>query len=372
MSNFTKAFSVFVGTIIGAGIFGLPFVALKSGFFIICLYFLFMAVIVALAHSLLGEVVLGTKKIHRLPGYVGEYLGPRWKKFALFIICFGLIGTLLAYLIIGGEFLNLFFSPYFGGNPTLYTLLFFGLGTLLIFQGIKSISQIEFTFLLLFFVIIYLFFAKTFHSINLNYLKNIDLNFLTYPYGVVLFSLWGSALVPEVKEILGKDKAKLRKVIFLGITAAVIIYLFFVFIILGICGPNTSHEAIYGLAQTAGDGIVKLGFIFGATTCFTSFIALGLTLKKVFWYDLGLSKNLSWFIACFLPLFLFLAGLREFIDVIGITGAIAVGIEGIIIIFLYKEFLKKKFSLKMNSLFYVLPIIFIFGIIFEILYFTTK
>ncbi len=145
--NFIKSLAVFTGTVIGVGIFSLPYVASKAGFFIILLYFLAMAFIAIITHFIFGEVALGTQGIHRLPGYVGKYLGLRWKKVSLLIIGLGLMGALLAYLIIGGSFLNSFFGPFFGGSEILYTLLFFIAGSYLIFRGIKSISQIELSLL---------------------------------------------------------------------------------------------------------------------------------------------------------------------------------------------------------------------------------
>lgn len=378
---FLKALSVFLGTIIGVGIFGLPFVALKGGFFVVVFYFLFMVLVAVSVHFLFAEVVVGTKKIHRLPGYVGEYLGEPLKKITFFVVVIGLMGALLAYLIVGGEFLNSLFSPYFGGNLTIYTLLFFVLGTYFVFRGIKSISGVEMSLLIVLLGILIIFFIKVFPSINIDHLKTLNLKFLIFPYGIILFSLWGSAIIPEIKEMLDvsllkktQQKAKLqknlKKVIFLGIIIATAVYLFFIFIVLGASGSGTSKEAISGLSQVLGGNIIKLGFIFGVITCFTSFLALALTLKKIFWYDFGLSKNLAWFITCFLPLVLFLLGLREFIDIIGFTGAIALGIEGIIIVFLYRAFLRKKFSQKINPGFYLLTGIFILGIIFEIVYFT--
>jgi len=373
MVNFLKALSVFAGTIIGVGIFGLPYVALKAGFGIVVLHFLFITGIAIIVHLIYGEIVLGTKTLHRLPGYAGEYLGLGWRKFAFLMIGLGLTGALLAYLIVGGEFLYLFFSPHFGGNILIYTFLFFSCGAILIFRGIKSISLIELLLLIVFFFILIVFFIKAFPFINLEHLEQVDLRYFILPYGVILFALWGSNMVPEIKEILGGDRKTLRRVIISGILLATITYLFFIYTILGASGSHTSKEAISGLAQMLGDNIIKLGFLFGIITCFTSFITLGLTLKKVLWYDFNLSKNFSWFIACFLPLALFLAGLREFIEVIGLTGAVAIGFMGIIIVFIYREFLKtklkKELSPKMNLLFYILPGFFILGIVFEIFYF---
>ncbi len=38
--KFLKAWATFTGTIIGVGIFGLPFVTMKAGSFVVLLYFL--------------------------------------------------------------------------------------------------------------------------------------------------------------------------------------------------------------------------------------------------------------------------------------------------------------------------------------------
>jgi len=366
---FLKALAVFLGTVIGVGIFGLPFVAQKAGFFVALFYFLLMALVVILINLLFGEIILGSKKTHRLPGYVGEYLGEKWKKISFFIITIGLMGALLAYLVIGGQFLASFLSPYFGGSSTFYTLLFFSLGAYLVFRDIKSISGVELSLLFVFLIILILFFIKAMPAVNIDYFETLDLKFLFLPYGVILFSLWGSAVIPEIKEMLAGKRAYLRKVIIWGTIFSAVIYLFFIFIVLGVSGPSTSEEAISGLNQALGGNIIKLGFIFGVITCFTSFLTLALTLKKTFWYDFGLPKNLAWFLTCFLPLTLFFLGLREFIEIISFTGAIALGLEGIIIVFLYRGFLLKKFSRKMNLVFYSLIGVFILGIVLEIIYF---
>jgi len=366
--GFVKALSIFLGTVVGAGIFGLPYVASKAGFFIVFLYFLILGAIAFFIHLIYGKVALGTAGLHRLPGYVEKYLGIFWKKISFLVIALGLFGAILAYLIIGGQFLKIFISPYFGGKLIVYTLLFFTLGALLIFWGLKSISQVELSLLIVLFIILLLFFFKALPRIDLNNFKNMNLGSLFLPYGVILFSLWGTSVVPEIKEMLEGDRRKIKKVLLSGIIISSIFYLFFAFIVFGVSGASTSKDAISGFANILGNGIVILGFIFGVITCFTSFITLGLTLKKVLWYDFGLSRNLSWFIACFFPLFLFLLGLREFIDVICWTGALALGIEGIIIVFLYKSFLKKKFSQKMKPVYYLLPLVFFIGIVFEILY----
>lgn len=369
MRDFLKALAVLVGTIIGVGIFALPYLASKAGFFITIFSFLIISFVVIAVYLIFAQVCLGTKTTHRLPGYVEKYLGSNWKIFSFLIIICGMVGACLAYLVVGGEFLKFLFNSYLGENNLAYSLIFFFLASFLIFRDIKAISQIELFLVFVLLFILFIFFFKALPFIDLNYFKTINWHYLFLPYGVIIFSLWGSSVIPEIKEMLQGDEQKLRKVIYSAMTISVLAYLFFIFIIFGACGGSTSQEAISGFVTRVGDGIIKFGFLFGVIACFTSFLTLGLTLKKVFWYDFGLSKNLSWFIACFLPLFLFLIGIQQFINIIGLTGALAVGSECIIIVFLYRAFLKKKYKKKMNPLLYLLPVLFILGIVCQLIYF---
>ena len=390
MLNFLKTLAVFVGTIIGVGIFGLPYTASKVGFPVVILYFLIITAVVVVIHILFARVCFGTRNIHRLAGYAGEYLGTKWKTFAAITTSFGITGASLAYLIVGGEFLSSLLSPLLGGGVFIYTLVFFGLGAYLIFRGIEEISRFELALLFALFGILFIFFIKAAPFINFEYLLAADWTSFALPYGVILFSLWGLPVVPALKEMLCMDfierkfglaqeiknpkeradliKRKIDKVIIYGILISAVTYILFIFIIAGSCGPGVSKDAITGFGQVLGTKVIFLGFIFGLIACFTSFITLGLVFKKTLWYDFGIPKHISWFIVCFVPLFLYFFGFKEFIDIIGFTGALAMGIEGIIIILLYKAFVRKKFFKDINPLLYLLPVFFIVGIILEIIH----
>ncbi len=371
-SNFLKAWATFTGTIIGVGIFGLPYVAMKAGFFVVLFYFFVIVFLAIVIHSLLGEVARDTHKIARVPGYAEEYLGKKAKNFSFVVSSLSLIGALLAYLIIGGEFLYLFLKNYLGGPVILYTLLFFLFGAFLIYRGIEIISRFELAMLIVFVLILLFFLWRAIPFIKFENFLTFNPQFLTFPYGVILFSLWGMALIPEVKEMVERDRKKLRWVILLGILSAALCYLIFIFAILGASGLKTSENAISGFAFTVGDQIIVVGYLFGLITTFTSFITLGLTLKKIFWYDFKLPKEISWFLTCFIPLFLYFLGFKNFIEVIGFTGAIALGLESIIVIFIYKNFIQKRFQRPTPWWLYPLIIALIIGIGFEIIYFFSK
>ncbi len=376
MGSFFKTLSVFLGTIIGVGIFGLPFVALEAGFFVVLAYLLVISFLVSLLLCIYGKVAVNTESFHRLPGYIGEYLGEKWEKVSFAVISLGLIGTLLAYLIIGGEFLDSLFGGYFGHNTVLYTLVFFVPAAYLIFRGIKSVSGIELALFFALLLVISFFFVKAFPFIEIRNLESFKLSFL--PYGVVLFAFTSSAIVPEIKEMIvfslkKKDnrmtERKLKKLIVSGMVFVLLIYILFIIIVLGASGSFTSKDAISGLEESIGGNWIKLGFVFGVISCFTSFLTLGLTMKKILCYDINMSKTLSWALTCFVPLLLFFLGLRRFIEIIGFTGAVAVGAEGIMIVFLYRAFLKKKLHYKMSPFYYSLVVVFSLGIISEILSF---
>jgi amino acid permease len=376
MENKIKALVTLTGTVIGVGFFSLPYITSKVGIWLMLFYFLIIGTIVILTSLIYGEIVLRTKGQHRFPGYAEKYLGQTGKLIAFVASGLALTGAILAYLVVGGGFLAALFGPIFGGSYFLYVLIYFSLGAILIYFGINSIARTEFFLLILFFVVLGLIFWRGFSSINIGYLFVFDSKYLFLPYGAVLFSLSTAGVIPELKEILRDNPASLKKVIFLGILIAILTYLFFIFIITGITGSNTSTEAIIGLKNFLGDGIVSLALAFGLLTTFTSFLTLGLTLKKVLWYDFKLKKGLSWALACFTPLLLFVLGFKDFIVIISFVGGIALAVRVIITILIYlrvktKGDLKPAYSLNLpRFLIYSLILFFVLGIIYEIIYFT--
>lgn len=370
--DFLKALSTYTGTIIGVGIFGLPYVAMKAGFFVVLIYFVLLTLLTIIVNKFFGEMCCDTEKLARVPGYAEEYLGPKAKKFSFFVSSLVLIGALLAYLILGSEFFYLLAKDFFGGSFLIYVLLFFTAGAFFIYKGIKRIAQFEFAMLIVFFLILIFFFLKSLPFINFQHFTTFDSRYLTFPYGVVLFSLGGLAVVPEIKEMVERDRKTLKKVIVLGIIIAALSYLIFIFSFLGACGPKTTKNAISCFVPLINPKIILVGYLFGLITTFTSFITLGLTLKKMFSYDFKIPEKISWLIACFLPLIIYFLGAKNFLDVIGLTGAILLGTESILIILIYKNFIEKRFQRPAPWTIYLILISLFLGIIFEIIYLLSK
>ena len=360
------AISTLSGTIIGVGFFALPYITLKVGFWVILGYFLALGALVILIHLFFGELALKTPDFKRLPGFAKIYLGNWGQVLAYISIILGIFGALLAYLIVGGEFFTELLLPIFGGNSLIYTLFYFVIGASLIFFGITAIAKVEFWGLVLFFIILFAIFfrGESFITIG-NLFPSPDFSYIFLPYGIILFSLWGATLIPEIEEMLGERKKLILKIIPIAILIPIIVYLFFIYLILGITGPQTTESGLTGLRNVLGNGIASLALCFGLLATFTSFIALGLTLKNVFHYDLKMKKNLAWLITCFIPLALFLIGIKQFIPVISFVGGIMLGIDGILILLMYQKIKTGVW----RTLTYPLILVLIAGIIYEIMYF---
>ena len=370
--KFIYAVAILSGTIIGVGLFALPYVTLKVGFWVVLLYFLILGTLAFLIHLFFAELALITPDFKRLPGFARIHLGKTAEKLTYFSTTFGIIGALLAYMIVGGEFLLELLSPFFGGNLLFYVFCYFAIGSSLIFFGIKAIAKVQFWGLILFFIILFSIFYKGIDFFSWQNVSNpLDYSYLFLPYGVILFSLWGVSLIPEIEEMLQEKKKIISKVIPVAILIPVVVYLFFAYFILGITGSQTTDVALTGLRNVLGNGVVMLALCFGTLTTFTTFIALGLTLKKVLWYDLKLSKKVAWAITCFSPFILFLLGFKEFIFIVSFIGAVMLGFEGILILLMYRKAIpavNKAVQFK-KKLVFPLILILLGGIIYQIIYF---
>jgi tyrosine-specific transport protein len=121
--KFYLAVALLLGTMIGAGTFGVPYAISRSGIIAGFFYFLFLTGVIILIHLFFGEVVLRTKEKRRLPGYAEKYLGNKGKILATFAIIFGTTLVLLAYIILGGEFLEILLSPFFELSSFQFSLI---------------------------------------------------------------------------------------------------------------------------------------------------------------------------------------------------------------------------------------------------------
>ena len=335
--NFLKATAVLSGTMVGVGVFGIPFAFSKAGFWIGFLFLIGAGLITLLLDFIYGEIVLRTHKPHQLVGYTQLYLGNFWKRVVFFSVLLNTYAALLAYIIIAGQFLPNLMSPIFYSASSTFSIWFFVVVSILILFGMRTIAWIELVLAGIFAGIILLIFAFGIDKISLANYSFINPEFWFFPYGVMLFAFGGLAGIPIQRQILGDQESIFKKSIFTAVIFVGILYFIFGFTVLGISGDATSPDAIGGLVDNLGGTIVLLGSLFGVLAVGTSYIMLGTALLEIFHLDYGFGRKLSWLLVILPPFSLFLGGLRNFIDVISLAGAVGIGIEAFVLVFIFMK-----------------------------------
>ncbi len=371
--KFLIATSILLGTIVGAGIFGIPYVIARSGVIPGLFYFLILGGTILLLHLFFGEIVLRTKEKHRLVGYAQKYLGRKGKILITISTILGLTGAILTYIILGGDFLKIVF-PFFNLPPFYFSLIFWAFLSFLIFRGIKIIAPAELLMNIAFFFIMFLLIFFALPKLELQNFTLINFEHIFLPYGVILFSLIGWMAIPVISETFGSadEKKNLKKVIISAIVIVIILYSLFALTVIGVSGENTTPEALQGLLPVLGGKVIVLGALFGILAIATSFLILGNYLKNTLFYDYKIPKLIAAAISCGLPLILFLIGFRKFIEVSGFVGTIIGAIEGGAIVLIFKKAKllgerRPEYSLKIPSiLLYFLIAIFILGAISQV------
>lgn len=369
--NSLLALGTFIGTMIGAGVFGIPYIFSKSGV-LVCFFYLFILLFISLFLNLFfGETVLRTKQKHRLVGYAEKYLGKKAKIIATFCIIFGVIGSLVAYIILAGDFLNIVFNSL---SSFQFAIIAWAFLSFFVFLGIRHIASAELLMNIGLFIAFILIFIFSFPKIETNNLFLANKTHLFLPFGVFLFSLIGWNAVPEVEKILIKKK-NLKKIILFSLIFVAVFYFLFGLILSGVSGPNTTKEVFQGLSCYLGNKIIILGGIFGLFAVATSFLILANYLKNTLVFDYKVPYLLSFFIACFIPLFLYLLGVREFIKVVAFVGGFVGLIDGTLICLVYKKAKKKgerkpEYSLKLPNIFvYITIAVLVVGALTQLIYY---
>jgi len=332
------ASATLMGTVIGAGVLGIPYVVAQSGLFLGIVNIVVIGIALLILHLCLGEITLRTKKIHQLTGYIEQYSGKTGKYFMIFSMTVGIYGALIAYIIGEGEILK----TIFGGNALIYSLLFFILASFIIYRGIKTTGRTDMILIALMVLAIITIGILSYNNIEPSNLTQLNWKNIFIPYGVVLFAFVGTAAIPELREELDKNKKQLKKAIIIGSIAPIIIYIIFAIIVVGIVGLNqfemlapNERIATIALGIFADRYLLIAANIFAAMAMFTSFIGLGLALKQMYEYDLHFSKKISYGLTLFPPMLIAVTGLTQFIRVLDFSGAVAGGVDGILIMLAY-------------------------------------
>lgn len=332
--DYFYAVMTLVGAITGAGVFALPFVIAHAGYMTFLVYLPLLVAAQCLIHLLYAKVILSTKEEHRIPGYVEEYGGRKWKKVVSFFCLVGGYGSLLAYIILGGTFLHDLLGKYLGGELMTYTIALFIVEALIVLAGLKMFVSAE-SFLTG--ILILMFGVLTIKCLphwSAGNFTAVNWGEILLPYGPIFFAIGGDAAIPEVCRLLEKEKGKIKSAIIWGTVLAGALMASFALAVVGVMGGRVTPDALTGLNQYFGNGIITSALIFGVLCIITSCLVYLQAVREIFWWDFKMNKNLAWFLAAAVPLGVYLLGVKNITSVVGFTGMVSGGLLGIILILL--------------------------------------
>ncbi|TSC77351.1 MAG: aromatic amino acid permease, partial [Parcubacteria group bacterium Gr01-1014_29] len=230
---------------------------------------------------------------------------------------------------LGGVFL----AGLAGGDSSLWSLLFFAVGGCILFFDLRRIGTINFILTFVLIGVIVFLSALLMPHVEFARIPLVRTSEWFLPYGVFLFAFAGASVIPDVADVFRHRSEKLfRRIVVLSTLIPLALYALFIVSVVGVMGEETTREAIFGLERFVGSWAIVLGSIMGLLAVFTSYLALGADLKNMFIYDYSWRPVLAWGITAAVPFMLYFAGITDFVSIIGVVGAVAVGIDGILIL----------------------------------------
>lgn len=361
-----------VGTIIGAGIFGLPAAFAAVGFWPGTLLFLVLAVASGITHLLFAGLLLNERQRMRMTGLVQRRLDPFFHVVAQITYPLQLVASIFAYVILGGEFFAVLAKAAGLNAPVgFWQLVFWVGGGVTILFGLKAVARIntiatsaKMAALLLAVAIAWPFIDGVFtHSGSwMNW-------FL--PFGVFLYALSGMSSVGEAVEITRRNKKEASIAIGIGSAlSAFLSWLFGVSIYLAARGyPLHSVSDIISVLPSAWALLIPL---LGLLSVMTAYLNMAEDLKETLDLDFKLNAKQATMIALGAPLVMLLVFSRDFLGTIGFIGSVFVGINGLMVCAMaFKAFEKeRRASTRLVGLFTIVLLtgVYLFGLIQRILF----
>jgi len=322
---------------IGAGVLGIPYAVAQVGLFIGILYIIILGGIMMALNLLVGEIMVRTKGKKQLVGLAKRYLGTTGQVFMSVIIYLGLFGTLVVYIIGIGESLATIFS----GGAFFWSTVFFLLGSIVIFIGLRTIKKIEFLLILGVLVIVGVIAIFSTPYVALPHITYTNWGALLFPYGVILFAFHGTTSIPEAHSLLIHKSHILKKAFIYAMLIAMCIYAVFAVIVVGVTGTQTTGIATIGLGLAIGPSMLLFGNLFAVLAMGSSFLMVGVALRDSFVWDIKIPQTLASFLVCGIPFLIFLLGLRQFITAVDIVGGLFGSMEFVLLLLIYYQAKRK-------------------------------
>ncbi len=331
------ATGLLAGTIIGAGIFSLPYLVSRVGLVAGVIYLAVFTGVYGAIHLMYARVAERQPGEHQFFYLARRYLPHHISRFASVTILLELSLVLVVYLILAPTFSAIAF----GWGGTVALLAFWAVSSVFIFMKLSWLGAAEsLGAVSILAIVAIVFIVAAGRPLVTPVFQAIDWPTLFLPFGPLLFSLAGRPAVSKVVEEHHKAKAaghgfSISKVIMWGTVIPAIVYLTFVVGILRL-NPSVSPEALDSLGALS-PGLASLLGLMGLLTLWSSYFIIGANVKDILHIDLHISKWLSGAAVLAVPLLFYAIGFQSFLGALGFVGGIFLALEGIFVVAMWRR-----------------------------------
>lgn len=341
--------STLSGTIIGAGMFALPYAVIQAGWGVGLLYGVALSALLVTVHAMFLRVILETREHYRFVGYVRKYLGEASFVISLLTAVVGMALTLTIYLILSSRFTGLFY-----GEGEVYRVgIFWALASLAMFVRARLLAMLEYLFLVGMLCIIgVVFFVGVGNIGDIGTMAFVEGGDFFLPFGVILFALVGRSAIPSVVRYYkesGIPSGFAKRSVILGTLAPAVLYAGFVIGVMGI-SSEVSPDTVSGLMSSAPLAVVLAVGILGLLSIFSTYVVLGIDVAENLSLELKVPRPIALGAAIVTPIVCYLVGMRDFLGLVGIVGGIFVSIEGIMIVCMWRKIVSRSLARNLSLL----------------------
>jgi amino acid permease len=345
MSKIFKAVATIIAGTIGVGFLILPYAMHRFGTIGGLLAFVAVAFIILVTNLTFADIITHDKGNRQIPGYAKKYLGSWAGWIITIIILIGNLGVLLAYSIIAGNTLRIFFSTfgiYFSSE--FYSLLFMVFAFVVLQYGMDIISKVSSWAISLLGCVLLLVLAIAFTKVDFSNITNIDFRYFPLFFGSSIFAFYSTTSIPVIDEIVGYDRKKYNKAIIISLLLTFIIYLLFSVILSLAYGDLLKSDLV--TSQPFSNTILSLPLSFVVfLSASTSFILVANNCKEIFEYDYHIPKRTSLIIILTIILWGVILRISSFESLISLVGRWALSAQSLIIFLIWFK-LKRSMLLR--------------------------
>lgn len=330
-----RATLALTGTIIGAGIFGVPAMIGAWGVIPATVGFWALAGLALVVHLFLVEAVVGYRPDGRLTAFARHWLGSGAALMAGVALALAVFGSNLAYVILGGEFFHAI-AGFFGiSHLSVFTwqVLFWVLGAVVVMVGLQWMARIEAFLVWVLVALLLLMCAVFLGRADWGAVLAPPPRFTFEPYGVFLYSLFGYTVIAEMELLVKGNRQDLRTSVVRGtLVSAGLTYAFGVTAWLAGVGVLGRDPATLLLILPPWLAVVLP--IAGFLAVVTSFVTTAYDLRSMFRLDYHFPAWLAATVGLGVPILLLFLTDRDFLRTIGLVGSVFTPTVAVFVLFM--------------------------------------